>query len=154
MDKLKEYKAKRNFSVTTEPEAGPWEPEQPLPEADGRYVVQEHHARRLHWDFRLEMDGVLKSWAVPKGPPQEKGQRRLAIEVEDHPLEYGKFEGTIPEGNYGAGKVMIWDKGYYTLLKKEADKVKFVLSGDRLQGAYILIKRGQKENHWLFIKYR
>lgn len=140
--------------MTTEPEDDSPEPENLPPEADGSYVVQEHHARTLHWDFRLEMDGVLKNWAVPKGPPEEKGERRLAIEVEDHPLEYGKFEGTIPEGNYGAGEVIIWDRGYYTLLKNEADKIKVILSGERLQGAYMLLKRGQKENHWLMIKYR
>jgi bifunctional non-homologous end joining protein LigD len=151
---LQEYRIKRDFSLTTEPEDDSPEPENLPPEADGSYVVQEHHARTLHWDFRLEMDGVLKNWAVPKGPPEEKGERRLAIEVEDHPLEYGKFEGTIPEGNYGAGEVIIWDRGYYTLLKNEADKIKVILSGERLQGAYMLLKRGQKENHWLMIKYR
>lgn len=151
---LKKYSRKRNFSQTPEPGPHLSGTTQVPSEADGHFVIQEHHARRLHWDFRLEMDGVLKSWALPKGPPLEKGERRLAVEVEDHPLDYMDFEGVIPKGNYGAGNVTIWDKGLYALLEKSPDKIKVVLSGKRLKGACLLIKTAQKaDNHWLMIKY-
>lgn len=117
----------------------------------GRFVVQRHHAKRLHYDFRLEMDGVLKSWAVPKGPPLESGVRRLAVEVEDHPLEYVDFQGVIPEGMYGAGTVEIWDKGVYQLKHKSNNKLEFTLKGEKMRGEYVLIKfRGEK--NWLLIK--
>jgi bifunctional non-homologous end joining protein LigD len=154
MGSLKKYRQKRNFTQTSEPESSRDQPEELPPGADGRFVVQEHHARRLHWDFRLEMDGVLKSWVLPKGLPREKSERRLAIEVEDHPLGYIDFEGEIPAGNYGAGQVMIWERGYYALLEKNPQKIKFVLQGEHLRGAYLLIKRGQAENHWLMLKYQ
>ncbi len=115
-----------------------------------RFVIQKHRATRLHYDFRLEMDNVLKSWAVPKEPPTQPGIRRLAVQVEDHELSYIDFEGTIPEGEYGAGTVEIWDKGTYTL-KNRADKIiEFTLDGSRLKGNYALINF--KENNWLLIK--
>ena len=116
-----------------------------------RFVVQLHHARHLHYDFRLEMDGVLKSWAVPKGPPTQPGIRRLAVMVEDHPLSYIEFEGVIPEGMYGAGKVEIWDKGTYTLKSRSTSKLEFILDGEKLKGEYALIKFKGNEN-WLLIK--
>src|SRR5256712_13191433 len=102
-----------------------------------RFLVQEHHARRIHWDFRLELDGVLKSWAVPKGPPVEPGIRRLAVQVEDHPLSYFGFEGIIPEG-YGAGEVKVWDKGVYALGLRELRKYHVFLKGQKLKGDYRL----------------
>ncbi len=117
----------------------------------GRFVIQKHHATRLHYDFRLEMDGVLKSWAVPKEPPTESGVKRLAVQVEDHELSYIDFEGAIPEGMYGAGKVEIWDKGTYMLKHRTKDKVEFVLHGEKLTGNYILIRfKGAK--NWLLFK--
>ncbi|MDK2465067.1 MAG: DNA polymerase ligase N-terminal domain-containing protein [Candidatus Korarchaeota archaeon] len=117
------------------------------------FVVQEHHARRLHWDLRLEMDGVLKSWAIPKGIPTEPGVRRLAVQTEDHPLEYADFEGTIPEGYYGAGEVRIWDRGEYELLERTPDKITFVAMGERMRGKYALIRMRGSEN-WLLVKAR
>ncbi|MEM2419624.1 MAG: DNA polymerase ligase N-terminal domain-containing protein [Candidatus Bathyarchaeia archaeon] len=117
----------------------------------GRFVVQRHHARRLHYDFRLEMDGVLKSWAVPKEPPLEPGVRRLAVEVEDHPLEYANFEGIIPEGMYGAGTVEIWDKGSYSLKHRSSNKLEFTLYGRKMRGNYILI-RFKGDKNWLLLK--
>ncbi len=114
-----------------------------------RFVVQEHHARRLHWDLRLEADGVLKSWAVPKGIPERPGEKRLAVQVEDHPLDYMGFEGTIPAGNYGAGEVFIWDRGYYAPSAMNERKVTFAAMGERLNGAYKLV-RMEGEN-WLLM---
>jgi bifunctional non-homologous end joining protein LigD len=121
-----------------------------------RFVVHKHQASHLHYDFRLEMDGVLKSWAIPKGPPMDSSEKRLAVEVEDHPLDYIDFEGTIPEGQYGAGKVEIWDEGTYTPFEKEKDKLSFSLNGKKLQGNYTLLrlKRAQKGNEWLFLKQK
>jgi DNA ligase D-like protein (predicted 3'-phosphoesterase) len=117
----------------------------------GRFVVQRHQATHLHYDFRLEMDNVLKSWAVPKEPPSKPGIRRLAVEVEDHPLSYIDFEGLIPEGMYGAGKVEIWDKGTYILKNRSENKIEFTLQGEKLSGNYVLIRfRGDK--NWLLIK--
>ncbi len=153
MSLLNNYKGKRDFKKTPEPVGSSEESkteEDHSATISGRFVVQEHHARRLHWDFRLEMDGVLKSWAVPKGIPLEKGVKRLAVEVEDHPLEYIHFEGEIPEGNYGAGKVTIWDQGHYSLIEITNKKIEFVLLGSKLQGSYVLINT--KENQWLMIK--
>ncbi len=114
------------------------------------FVVQKHHATRLHYDFRLEMEGVLKSWAVPKGPPTESGIRRLAVRVDDHPVSYIDFEGDIAEGLYGAGKVEIWDRGEYELQQKEPDLLTFTLHGDRLQGEYALVHTGAR--NWLLLK--
>jgi bifunctional non-homologous end joining protein LigD len=151
--RLKKYSRKRNFSQTPEP--GPHLKRiTQISEEHGRFVIQEHHARTLHWDFRLEIDGVLKSWALPKGLPLQKGERRLAVEVEDHPLDYLDFEGVIPKGNYGAGNVIIWDRGLYALLEKKADKIKVVISGERVKGAYLLIRKDtEAANQWLMIKY-
>ena len=120
-------------------------------QASARFVIQKHRATRLHYDFRLEMDGVLKSWAVPKEPPTESGIKRLAVQVEDHELSYIDFEGTIPEGMYGAGKVEIWDKGTYTLKHRSKDKIQFSLQGERLSGDYVLV-RFKGDKNWLFFK--
>lgn len=120
------------------------------PQPSGRFVVHEHHATKLHWDFRLEMDGVLKSWAVPKGVPTEKGVRRLAIQVEDHDLEYIDFEGEIPEGQYGAGTVQIWDSGEYYLEDRKSYKIVFSLRGRRLDGNYVLVNT--KQNLWVIFR--
>src|SRR3981081_2063680 len=116
---LAEYKRKRDFAKTAEPKGG-----KPLPKAVRgacNFVIQKHAARRLHYDFRLEMEGVLRSWAVPKGPSLNPADKHLAVAVEDHPLEYGDFEGVIPEGNYGAGAVIVWDRGVYNVLEGEGD---------------------------------
>ena len=118
----------------------------------GRFVVHEHHARHLHWDFRLELDGVLKSWAVPKGPPEGPGVKRLAVEVEDHPLDYMDFEGIIPEGQYGAGEVMVWDRGGFELLERSQRGIKVKLEGRRLRGNYQLLKTG--EGQWLLFRLK
>ena len=115
------------------------------------FVIQKHAARRLHYDLRLEMDGVLKSWAVPKEPPRTAGVKRLAVQVEDHPIEYADFEGIIPEGHYGAGKVEIWDRGSYILKERTDKKIVFELNGEKLKGTYVLLKfKGDK--NWLFFK--
>ena len=115
------------------------------------FVIQLHNATHLHYDFRLEMDGVLKSWAVPKQPPKILNIKRLAIQVEDHPLSYATFEGIIPDGNYGAGTVQIWDKGTYELISRSGKEITVTLHGKELKGVYSLIKM-QKENHWLLLK--
>jgi DNA ligase D-like protein (predicted 3'-phosphoesterase) len=152
--KLSAYQKKRRFTKTPEPIAA-------TPPTTARrrkkliFVIHKHHASHLHWDLRLEMNGVLKSWAVPKIPPTAKGKKRLAIKVENHPLEYSKFHGTIPEGNYGAGKVEIWDRGTYNLESKKKDKIVFELHGKKLKGTYCLIRTsyGNKpEKSWLFFK--
>ena len=119
------------------------------------FVVQEHHATNLHWDFRLEMGGVLKSWAIPKRPPRTKGIKRLAIQVPDHLRSYADFEGEIEEGLYGAGKVKIWDKGTYKLIEKNPKKIEFELNGKILKGKYVLVKTNYGKNSkksWLFFR--
>jgi DNA ligase D-like protein (predicted 3'-phosphoesterase) len=116
------------------------------------FVIQKHYATHLHWDFRLEMDGVLKSWAVPKEPPTEAGIKRLAVQVEDHDLDYADFEGEIPEGEYGAGKVGIWDKGTYELIDRKPKKIVFELHGEKLNGKYTLVQFGKEEKNWLLFK--
>jgi bifunctional non-homologous end joining protein LigD len=144
---LQEYHAKRDFNVTSEPAGGGKTGESPV------FVVQEHHARRLHYDLRLEKDGVLKSWAVPKGVPESTDEKRLAVETEDHPLGYANFEGEIPKGQYGAGTVKIWDKGVYETKVWDEKMVEFTLKGERLKGRYVLVrlkKAGEKD--WLLLK--
>lgn len=153
---LEEYARKRSFAKTPEP------PPKPSAASEGRrFCVQRHLARRLHYDFRLEIGGVLKSWAVPQGPTLDPSVKRLAVMVEDHPLEYGDFEGNIPPGNYGAGSVMLWDRGTYDLLGEETAErqlargdLKFRLHGEKLKGAFALVRmRGRgKGNEWLLIK--
>jgi len=144
-EKLAPYRGKRDFEATPEPSgrvrAG----------RDDSFVVQEHHASSRHWDFRLEMDGVLKSWAVPKGPPEKPGLRRLAVQVEDHPIEYGQFEGVIPSG-YGKGVVKIWDRGGYDLESRQDEKIVFRLDGQRLAGRYALVHTDGP--NWLLMKLR
>jgi DNA ligase D-like protein (predicted ligase)/DNA ligase D-like protein (predicted 3'-phosphoesterase) len=145
---LKEYEEKRNFQRTNEPRAAA------KTVGNGKiFVVQEHHARRLHYDFRLERDGVLKSWAVPKGIPASPEEKHLAVQVEDHPLDYAKFEGEIPEGQYGAGKVIIWDKGTYETKVWDEKMVEVILDGAKLKGRYVLVplKRAGAKN-WLMLK--
>ena len=119
-----------------------------------RFVVHEHDARRLHYDFRLEMEGVLRSWAIPKGPSMDPSEKRLAILVDDHPLEYFDFEGIIPEGMYGAGPVVVWDSGTFDFIERGENAIKFFLNGNRLIGAYTLVRLSSKwkENQWLLIK--
>ncbi|TAL23431.1 MAG: hypothetical protein EPN94_09470 [Nitrospirae bacterium] len=176
--KLREYKSKRKFGKTPEPKPGkgtvtPPPSAPPLKVRGGRgsydhliFVIHKHAARRLHYDLRLELEGVLKSWAVPKGPSLDPSLKRLAIMVEDHPFDYKDFEGVIPEGNYGAGSVIIWDRGFYShsstedkkkserLLLEEFKKgnMKFVLAGEKLQGEFALVKTKMDEKSWLLLK--
>ena len=156
---LREYIAKRNFGRTEEPTGGTCRSARVR---EPMFVIQKHAASHLHYDFRLEMDGVLKSWAVPKGIPLKRGDRRLAVEVEDHPLDYGNVEGTIPEGNYGAGTVMVWDTGTYQVLGGEPleqlknGKIHFVLSGNKLKGEWTLVRMrprpGERKPQWMLLK--
>lgn len=135
---LDEYRAKRDPARTREPVPPP---DAPLPQGDGRtFVVQEHHARALHWDLRLERDGVLVSWAVPKGLPQEPGTNHLAVHTEDHPMEYATFEGEIAAGEYGAGHMTVWDRGTYETVKWSDREVQVVLHGERVDGRYVLFR--------------
>jgi bifunctional non-homologous end joining protein LigD len=139
-DSLDRYRAKRDFRATPEPPA-----EHAASGAALRFVVQEHHARRLHYDLRLELDGVLKSWAVPKGPSLVVGERRMAVRTEDHPLAYADFEGTIPPGQYGAGTMTIWDRGLWMPVGDAREglrkgKLKLLLHGERLRGVWNLVR--------------
>lgn len=143
--KLEKYWQKRDFEKTSEPEG-----EEKM-SGGNIYVIQKHQATHLHYDLRLEMNGVLKSWAVPKTPPTESGIKRLAVQVEDHPVEYANFEGAIPEGQYGAGKVEIWDRGEYVLKERAEDKLVFEIKGVRLRGDYCLL-RFKGDKNWLFFK--
>lgn len=148
---LKKYREKRDFKKTPEPqEKGKGKPSEEL-----IFVIQKHRASHLHFDLRLERDGVLKSWAVPKTPPSEAGIKRLAVATEDHPLGYEDFEGTIPEGNYGAGTVEIWDRGSYIPVEWKENTIVFEVTAQKLKGAYCLIKLKPKEvgdRNWLFFK--
>jgi len=155
MRPLENYNRKRKFEETPEPKGRVRDKDNPI------FVVQRHAARRLHFDFRMQINGALASWAVPKGPPQEVGEKRLAVHVEDHPIEYAKFEGDIPKGNYGAGHVDIWDRGTFELEGPESaaaqvagGDLKFRLRGERLNGRYVLVRmrNASRGNEWLFIR--
>ncbi len=161
--KLAEYRKKRDFSRTEEPAGGRVRVSQKL-----AFVIQKHAASHLHYDLRLELDGVMKSWAVPKGPSLDSSVKRLAMQVEDHPIEYNSFEGTIPKGEYGGGTVMLWDRGTYTYGGANPDPLeglrvgykkgdfKFILNGKRLQGSWVLVRtRGDSgKPQWLLIKHK
>jgi bifunctional non-homologous end joining protein LigD len=166
-DKLTTYRAKRDFRQTAEPQGNPPRRAPARSHAPGlRFVIQKHAARRLHYDLRLELDGVFKSWAVTRGPSLDPADKRLAVEVEDHPLEYGDFEGTIPHGQYGGGTVQLWDRGYWQPLPGvepaqalKAGELKFTLEGQRLHGSWVLVRirndrSGSKRTNWLLIKHR
>ena len=161
---LTEYRRKRDFSKTEEPAGGTARSGRKL-----AFVIQKHAASHLHYDLRLELDGVMKSWAVPKGPSLDPAVKRLAMEVEDHPIEYNAFEGTIPKGEYGGGTVMLWDRGSYTYGGADPDPLeglrrgyakgdfKFVLQGKRLRGSWVLVRTRRSERgraQWLLIKHR
>src|SRR5882762_5241763 len=154
MSSLKDYEKKRSFKKTPEPG-----PEKKSTRTGRSFVVQKHRATQLHYDFRLEADGVLKSWAVPKGPSLDPSVKRLAMQVEDHPVDYAKFEGVIPEGEYGGGTVMVWDYGTYepettddvsAAIKK--GELKFSLKGKKLMGSWALVRT--RDRQWLLIKHR
>jgi bifunctional non-homologous end joining protein LigD len=159
-DPLKKYRSMRNFGVTPEPAGGkPKRTKLPI------FVIQKHAATRLHYDFRLEMEGVLKSWAVPKGPSYDPTVKRLAMMTEDHPYDYASFEGVIPEGNYGAGNVIVWDNGEWEFIEPGDDPVKaldqgkltFRMYGKKMFGEWALVKikgRSPKGNEWLLLKHR
>jgi bifunctional non-homologous end joining protein LigD len=161
-DKLQTYRRKRDFGTTREPSGE----RAPRAAKKLRFVIQKHDATRLHYDFRLELDGVFKSWAVARGPSLDPADKRLAVEVEDHPLDYGDFEGTIPKGQYGGGTVQIWDRGHWI---PEGDKspqealadgdLKFTLQGTKLHGSWVLVRikhnrDNSKRINWLLIKHR
>jgi bifunctional non-homologous end joining protein LigD len=161
---LKDYNNKRKFDETSEPKGKTKKSKDKL-----IFVIQRHAASRLHYDFRLEMEGVLKSWAVPKGPSLDPKDKRLAMMVEDHPYDYKDFEGNIPEGNYGAGQVEVWDSGTYEPLEENtrlsdekellkelhAGSLKFILHGKKLKGEFALVKmKNTDDNSWLLIKHK
>ena len=160
-DHLELYRKKRDPAQTPEPFG---EGESAPGQATGgqSFVVQKHAARALHYDFRLELDGVLKSWSVPKGPSTHVEEKRLAVHVEDHPLEYASFEGIIPAGNYGAGEVIVWDRGAYGTFKKgkgedlleqyHRGKLELEMFGFKLRGRWTLVRMSHKEKEWLLLK--
>jgi bifunctional non-homologous end joining protein LigD len=152
---LEEYKRKRRFNETPEPEG------KIKKVAGNTFVIQKHRATRLHYDFRLEMEGVLRSWAIPKGPSFNPADKRLAVHTEDHPMDYGGFEGVIPKGNYGAGKVIVWDHGTYEMVDPETPekgwekkKLHFILKGKKLKGEWVLVRGSRNPNEWIFFKVR
>jgi len=154
MAALNEYKKKRRFNNTPEPG-----PEKKKTRTGRMFVIQKHRATQLHYDFRLEADGVLKSWAVPKGPSLDPTVKRLAMQVEDHPVDYAKFEGVIPEGEYGGGTVMVWDYGTYKPEETEdvsaslrKGELKFSLNGKKLKGSWVLVRT--RDRQWLLLKHR
>ncbi len=153
-NKLAEYNRKRRFGVTPEPEGKAGR----APRKGLEFVVQKHRASRLHYDFRLEHDGVMLSWAVPKGPSLDPSVKRFAMQTEDHPIEYNRFEGIIPENEYGGGTVMIWDRGTWTPEVKDVDEalkrgdLKFKLQGSKLRGSWVLVR--MRPRQWLLIKHR
>jgi bifunctional non-homologous end joining protein LigD len=160
-DPLEKYKKMRDFGATPEPSGGAPKKKVKLP----LFVIQKHHASRLHYDFRLEMEGVLKSWAVPKGPSYDPSVKRLAMMTEDHPYDYAGFEGVIPEGNYGAGNVIVWDTGGWELIEPGDDpveavkegKLTFRLFGKKMFGEWALVRihgHSPKGNEWLLLKHR
>jgi bifunctional non-homologous end joining protein LigD len=158
---LAKYRAKRNFKVTPEPRGSA---NARSPDREFSFVVQKHQASRLHYDFRLEWNGVLLSWAIPKGPSLDPSLKRLAMAVEDHPLEYGGFEGSIPEGQYGGGAVMIWDRGTWAPDDPDVDaslgkgELKFTLRGSKLKGSWVLVRTRplgkSTRSSWLLIKHK
>lgn len=146
------YQQKRDFTISPEPK-GENSENSDIKKVGNIFVIQEHNASHLHWDLRLEMDGVLKSFALPKEPPQVDGIKRLAIHVEDHPIDYASFEGMIPEGNYGAGTVKLWDKGEFKLEDQDENRMVFELRGQKMKGKFVLVKTKYKgQNSWLFFK--
>jgi bifunctional non-homologous end joining protein LigD len=158
MPRLEEYRRKRKFDRTPEPSSA-----NPVAQLEGTFVVQKHAARRLHYDFRLAIDGALKSWAVPKGPSLNPSDKRMAVQTEDHPMSYADFEGIIPPGNYGAGTVMVWDRGRFQVEGRRSAReqlawgeIKFRLVGEKLSGSFVLVrtKRGEKQPEWLMIKHQ
>src|ERR687886_2238333 len=142
-DSLGTYRAKRDFDATPEP-AG-----ETAPGEERRFVIQEHHATRLHWDLRLEHEGVLASWAIPNGIPQDPKENRKAVHTEDHPIEYIDFEGDIPKGEYGAGTMKVWDTGTYDCHKFREDEVMVTFHGERLSGRYVLFRAGAEPKDWM-----
>ena len=152
---LEEYKRKRRFNETPEPEG------KVKKSTGSSFVIQKHRATRLHYDFRLEMEGVLRSWAIPKGPSFNPAEKRLAVLTEDHPMDYGGFEGIIPKGNYGAGNVIVWDNGTYEMVDPETPekgwakgKFHLVLKGKKLHGEWVLVRGSRDEKQWIFFKVR
>jgi bifunctional non-homologous end joining protein LigD len=162
-ESLKKYQSKRNFDVTSEPSGSGLK--RSSPKTALAYVIQKHQASHLHYDFRLEWNGVLLSWAIPKGPSLDPSVKRLAAAVEDHPVEYGSFEGVIPEGEYGGGTVMLWDYGTWTPEVPDVDaalrkgELKFTLNGKKMKGSWVLVRTkggfgGSSKPQWLLIKHR